>query len=100
MPASDYKLIAAIQARALPSGLEGTKSKVLVNGEPTHGERGSRCAWRPCWLADQDNIVFRHPVWHDTCGGGHSSSAPAGLIALQKEYTMGQPLEYSFQMTQ
>jgi hypothetical protein len=32
MPASDYKLIAAIQARALTSGIGVTKSKVLRAG--------------------------------------------------------------------
>src|SRR6266446_5016629 len=42
-------------------------------------------------------MVLRHPVWHDTCGGCHASPAPSGLVALSREYTMGQPLKCSFQ---
>src|SRR5712691_8442731 len=38
-----------------------------------------------CLTAGQDNIVLRHPVWHDTCGGCHSSPAPSGLVALSRE---------------
>src|SRR6266849_903321 len=44
-----------------------------------------------------DSLVSRPPVWHDTCGGCHSSSAPSGLVALSREYTMSQPLQRSFQ---
>src|SRR5215831_5676191 len=36
-------------------------------------------------MAGQDNIALRHPVWHDTCGGCHSSPAPSGLVALSRE---------------
>jgi hypothetical protein len=30
-------------------------------------------------------IPLKRPVWHDICGGCHSSSAPSGLVALSSE---------------
>src|SRR4029453_2356733 len=36
-------------------------------------------------MAGQDNIVLRRLVWHDTCGGCHSSLTPSGLVALSRE---------------
>jgi hypothetical protein len=29
--------------------------------------------------------VLKRPVWHDICGGCHSSLAPSGLVALSSE---------------
>src|ERR1043166_3898158 len=40
-------------------------------------------------MAGQDTIVLRHLVWHDTCGGCHSSLTPSGLVALSRESIRG-----------
>jgi hypothetical protein len=42
-------------------------------------------AWRLCLWVGQDTIVLKRPVWHDICGGCHSSLAPSGLVALSSE---------------
>src|SRR5215467_311573 len=51
-------------------------------------------------MAGQDNIVLRHLVWHDTCGGCHSSLTPSGLVALSRESIRGvNLLNVYFKMT-
>src|SRR5215831_11546816 len=51
-------------------------------------------------MAGQGNIVLRHPVWHDICGGCHSSLTPSGLVALSRESIRGvNLLNVYFKMT-
>src|SRR5215470_467032 len=51
-------------------------------------------------MAGQDNIVLRHLVWHDTCGGCHSSLTPSGLVALSRKSMRGvNLLNVYFKMT-
>src|SRR5215813_3991665 len=75
----------------------------------TYPKRNSRSTWgsssscitsasevKRCWArslsysshktpeSNKSVLVLKHPVWHDTGGGCHSSCAPSGVVALSR----------------